>query len=434
MGTLGASLLRSAIGFAPLVLASIIYRNDHSSLLLSTRFFLAFSLAAAAGSLGLGAYIYSLNISSSSASSMSQRADIIAYIFKQINARWWICSAIIVLAILWTMRALTFSPFQIFFLTVFFFLAPALLVSTQYFLSVGRKKLFLVHTSLQSFVLVAFLPFAVSNHELSLIALIPLALVFLAINKYVSQSCLHDCLNRSSAENNFSLYRPWQSQNYSLRQGSLCPPIALSTRLKCFADSFFPLAYTSAILLFFERLQSSSSESYQLLFYNYTRVSDAIVSLFVTFCTLSVSKKLFKLLDAGSGINNKVSSVAILPIAIGDTFSLVLPIFVAFVPCLCIGYAFNYLLLGSFSIVLISFDILISSLKLAGIFLSLYMLTRLPSLALASQTVSLAAVLLGAFFIVDLQSFLFLVAVALGFSSLFPMTILLIRARSSTLV
>lgn len=428
--TLSASLLRSAIAFAPLFSASIIYRNDHPSLLICTRFFLSFSLAAAVGSLGLGAYVYSLNISSSSASSMSQRAEIISYIFRQMSTRWWILSGLVLSAILASMGALMYSPYQVFFLVATIFIAPGLLISTQYFLSIGSRRLFLLHTLLQSFVLISFLPFVGPLQALPFVWVVPLGLIFLGIKKYITNSCLQDCLQRSFVDNANPCCQHSASAKYTLYTGKAKPTIPLSTRLKCFVDSFFPLAYTSIILLFLERLQLNSSEVYQLLFYNYSRVSEAIVSLFVTYCTLSVSKKLFKLLDIISGLENRSPSDANRSLV--EILTLVLPIFSAFVFCLCIGYVLNYLLLGSFSILLASFDVLISSLKLAGIFLSLYMLTRLPTLALISQFLSLALVSLGAIFAPGFAIFFLLVAVSLGLSSLFPLVVFFFRSRLST--
>ena len=420
-------MLRSAIGFAPLLIASITYKNDHSSLLASTRFFLSFSLAAAAGSLGLGAYVYSLNISPSNTNGVGQVAGIVAYIFRQINSRWWIFSAILVMIILWSMGSLIFTPYHVFFLAASLFVAPTLLVSTQCLISSGSKRLFLIHSFLQCILLVSFLPFASSRQHPSWIYLIALALVFMGIHKYVSRSCIDDCLQKSVVDNILPINQSSAFGKESIDRLRAQPTIALSIRLKCFADAFFPLAYTSSILVFFERLHTSSSQTDQILFYNYSRISDAIVSLFVTFCTLSVSKKLFKLLDAGSGPSRK--KTASVSARIGDACLVILPIFAAFLLCISIGYAFNYLLLGSFSIVLASFDVLISSLKLAGIFLSLYMLTRLPSLALASQAISLTVVLLGASLADNVTSFLFIVVVALAFASLFPLAVFLARAR-----
>ena len=375
------SFARPLIAYLPLFIVTLSFRGNDAELAAASRFFVWFSLISAFASQGLGGYLYAINVTSGGSAGL-QSLRLFASLRRGMCGWWTLLRFAAAFFSLILFVGLPVSPQNFLLSLVSVLLGPLLLVSSQYCISSGLLLGSLALSLIQSIVLLLAIVFIAAQYGFSpggsaYVSLVLLVVLTVLSLRFIGQIRMN------------AIGRLWKLEPFT---GSL--RINRSARLKCFLDGFLPPVYTASVLTYFSWNETVGlSSDYQIAFYGYSRISDALISALVVFFTYSMAdtrrssvveqsrKSLFR--SPQSPISRPLSFY----------LSKILALLLISAATLTVGYVYNCNLIDLCLPSVIVFDFVLSMAKLLAIIGSFYFVTMTPRLSFWSQTVGLIACL-----------------------------------------
>lgn len=372
------AVVRPLIAYLPLLVVTLYFRGDDVKLALASRFFVWFSLIAAFASQGLGGYLYAINVASSARTGF-QSIKLLASLRRGVCGWWALLGLAAAFLSLILFVGLPVGPGSFLVALMSVLLGPLLLVSMQHAISTGLLLRPLSLSLLQSAFLFLTVVCVMPGQEyFPGWAVLPSFFLLTALTVVSFRFIGRIKLN--------SMRRLWSLEPF---RGSL--HINRSSRLKCFLDALLPPVYTVSILTYLSWNELPGlSEGYQVAFYSYSRISDALISALVVFFTY-----LFRENRTSNGVREHRQSFMRISrwLESGSTpLWLVELLFILIVSAaaLGVGYAYNCKLVGVCHPRIIAFDFAISIGKLFAIIGSFFFVIMIPRLSLCSQLAGLA--------------------------------------------
>ena len=375
------SFARPLIAYLPLFIVTLSFRGNDAELAAASRFFVWFSLISAFASQGLGGYLYAINVTSGGSAGF-QSLKLLASLRRGVCGWWTLLSFVAAFFSLVLFVGLPVSPQNLLLSLVSVLLGPLLLVSSQHCISSGLLLGSLALSLLQSIVLLLAIVFIAAQYgfppggseSVSLALLVVLTFLLLRFIGQIRMS---------------SIGRLWKREPFT---GSL--RINRSARLKCFLDGFLPPVYTASVLTYFSWNEAVGlSSDYQIAFYGYSRISDALISALVVFFTYFIAET-----GRPSVVEQGRKTLLLsprLPVSRSLPFYLskLVALLIVSAAALTVGYLYNCKLIAVCLPPVIAFDFALSMAKLLAIMGSFYFVTMTPRLSFWSQIAGLVACL-----------------------------------------
>ena len=375
------SFARPLIAYLPLFVVTLSFRGNDAELAAASRFFVWFSLISAFASQGLGGYLYAINVISGGSAGF-QSLKLFASLRRGVCGWWTLLSLAAAFFSLILFVGLPASPQNFLVSLVSVLLGPLLLVSSQNCISSGLLLRSLALSLIQSIaVLLAILCIAsqrgLSPDSSAFVSFILLVVLTGLSLRFIGQIRMN------------SIGRFWKLEPFSR---SLW--INRSARLKCFLDGFLPPVYTASVLTYLSWNEAAGlSTDYQIAFYGYSRVSDALISALVVFFTYIMTGT-----GRSSVVDQSRKTLVRSPRLPGSRslpfyLSKLVFLLVISAAALTVGYVYNCKLIEICLPPVIAFDFALSMAKLLAIIGSFYFVTITPRLSLWSQIAGLVACL-----------------------------------------